>query len=102
MHSTALRSTDVLVAAAVVLVALAPASSFAGIRAGELSGTVTDVTGRGLPAAAVEARPVGVAGPIQTASTDSTGMFTLSAFELGAYDVTFSRFGFREVGCFRH
>ncbi len=97
MHSTSWRSAGVLLAAAVMLVVLRPVPGIAGVQVAELSGTVTDVTGRGLPGVAVQARPAGSAGPIKTASTDSTGMFTLSALEPGAYNVTFSRPGFREV-----
>ena len=97
MDSTSWRSAGMLVAAAVMLVVLRPVLGVAEVQAAELSGTVTDVTGGRLTGVAVEARPVGAAGPIQTASTDSTGMFTLSTLKPGVYDVTFSRPGFREV-----
>ena len=81
MYSKARRSADVLVAAAVVLVALAPASGVASIEAAELSGTVTDATGLALTGVVVEARPAGAVAPVQTALTDRTGMFTLSALD---------------------
>ena len=97
MYSKARRSADVLVAAAVVLVALAPASSVASIEAAELSGTVTDATGLALTGVVVEARPAGAVAPVQTALTDRTGMFTLSALEPGPCDVTFTLPGFNEV-----
>ena len=83
MYSKARRSADVLVAAAVVLVALAPASGVASIEAAELSGTVTDATGLALTGVVVEALPAGAVAPVQTALTDRTGMFTLSALEPG-------------------
>ena len=97
MYSKARRSADVLVAAAVVLVALAPASGVASIEAAELSGTVTDATGLALTGVVVEARPAGAVAPVQTALTDRTGMFTLSALEPGPCDVTFTLPGFNEV-----
>ena len=81
MDSTSWRSAGMLVAAAVMLVVLRPVLGVAEVQAAELSGTVTDVTGGRLTGVAVEARPVGAAGPIQTASTDSTGMFTLSTLQ---------------------
>ena len=36
-------------------------------------------------------------GPLRTASTDDVGTFALTALEPGAYDVTFTLPGFREV-----
>ena len=102
MHSKARRSADILVAAAVVLVALAPASGVASIQATELSGTVIDATGIALTGVVVKARPAGAVAPVQTALTDRTGMFTLGALEPGPYDVTFTLPGFNEVrarGC---
>ena len=97
MHSKARRSADILVAAAVVLVALAPASGVASIQATELSGTVIDATGIALTGVVVKARPAGAVAPVQTALTDRTGMFTLGALEPGPYDVTFTLPGFNEV-----
>ena len=97
MDSTAWHSPRRFLVTAAVLVVLTPASGAASMQAPELSGTVTDTTGRALLGVAVEARLAGVAGPVQAASTDSTGMFTLSELEPGAYDVTFTRPGFREV-----
>ena len=72
MDSTSWRSAGMLVAAAVMLVVLRPVLGVAEVQAAELSGTVTDVTGGRPTGVAVEARPVGAAGPIQTASCAKT------------------------------
>ena len=62
-----------------------------------LSGTVTDTTGLVLPGVTVEVLSAAGAGPLRTASTDVVGTFALTALEPGAYDVTFTLPGFREV-----
>ena len=97
MHTKARRSAGVLVAAAAVLISLAPASGASGMQAAELSGTVTDATGLALPGVNVEARPAAAGGQVRTAVTDGTGAFTLTALEPGAYDVTFTLAGFHDV-----
>ena len=62
-----------------------------------LSGTVTDTTGLVLPGVTVEVLSAAAAGPLRSVSTDGAGTFALTALEPGAYDVTFTLPGFREV-----
>ena len=62
-----------------------------------LSGTVTDTTGLVLPGVTVEVLSAAGAGPLRTTSTGGAGTFALTALEPGAYDVTFTLPGFREV-----
>ena len=92
--STAVRRTR-LVRTALLLVMAAPGIAIA--QDVVLSGTVTDATGRVLPRVIVEVRPAAAAGPLRTASTDDAGTFALTALAPGAYDVTFTLPGFREV-----
>ena len=80
---------------ALLLVMAAPGTAIA--QDVVLSGTVTDTTGLVLPGVTVEVLSAAGAGPLRTASTDDVGTFALTALEPGAYDVTFTLPGFREV-----
>ena len=95
MHTKARRSAGVFMAAA--LFSVATASGASGMQAAELSGTVSDATGLALPGVNVEARPAAADRQVRTAVTDITGVFTLTALEPGAYDVTFTLPGFHDV-----
>ena len=95
MYTKARRSAGVFMAAA--LFSVATASGASGMQAAELSGTVTDATGLALPGVNVEARPAAADRQVRTAVTDITGVFTLTALEPGAYDVTFTLPGFHDV-----
>ena len=98
MFSKMRIGANTLTAGVAVLVILTSASGVAALQAsGELSGRVTDARGVALIGVAVEARPTGAAGPVQAATTDSGGLFTLVGLEPGTYDVTFRLAGFREV-----
>ena len=98
MFSKVRIGANTLTAGVAVLVILTSASGVAALQApGELSGRVTDARGVALIGVAVEARPMGAAGPVQAATTDSGGLFTLGGLEPGTYDVTFRLAGFREV-----
>src|SRR5947209_15709405 len=70
---------------------LSPA--FAQVSA-ELSGTVTDQTGAGVPSARVGARNLDI-GLERTAMTDSSGHYEFSALALGRYEVLVIKLGFK-------
>ena len=98
-QGTTMRRTRT-VRTALLLVMAAPGTAVA--QDVVLSGTVTDTTGLVLPGVTVEVLSAAGAGPLRTASTDDVGTFALTALEPGAYDVTFTLPGFREVvrtGC---
>src|SRR5947209_713642 len=70
---------------------LSPA--FAQVSA-ELSGTVTDQTGAGVPSARVTARNLDI-GVERTGMTDSSGHYEFSALALGRYEVLVIKLGFK-------
>ena len=97
MQNPTRRSARLVAVAAAAVITLTPIVGVAANQTAEVSGTVTDATGLALPGVSVEAQPTRVAGPIRTATTDSTGVFTIAGLDPGAYDVTFTLPGFHEV-----
>ena len=77
-----------------VLAALALAPSGSAQEDGTISGTVRDATGAVLPGVTVEVRGTAAGGAIQTAITDVTGMFTITALQSGTYNVALTLPGF--------
>ena len=77
-----------------VLAALALAPSVSAQEDGTISGTVRDATGAVLPGVTVEVRGTAAGGAVQTAITDVTGMFTITALQSGTYNVAFTLPGF--------
>ncbi len=101
---TAPRPTDArnratrVVAGMAFLATVALGLGVATAQEAALSGTVTDTTGLNLPDVTVEVR-IASQDPraVDTALTDGTGRFTISALSPGTYDVTFALPGFRPV-----
>ena len=77
-----------------VLAALALAPSVSAQEDGTISGTVKDATGAVLPGVTVEVRSTAAGGAVQTAITDVTGMFTITALQSGTYNVALTLPGF--------
>ena len=94
-----MQRTNRAAASALLLLAAVAAPVAAGAQDAAISGTVTtvtDTTGLVLPGVTVEARSAS-GDPAGTAVTDGAGTFTISALPPGAYAVTFTLTGFREV-----
>ena len=77
-----------------VLAALALAPSVSAQEDGIISGTVRDATDAVLPGVTVEVRSTAAGGAVQTAITDVTGMFTITALQSGTYNVALTLPGF--------
>ena len=60
---------------------------------GTISGTVTDASGAGVGDAAVNARSLGT-GAVHTATTDTSGTYSIPNVPVGQYDVTVEKQGF--------
>ena len=87
------RQSTILITWA-VLAALALAPSVSAQEDGTISGTVRDATGAVLPGVTVEVRSTAAGGAVQTAITDVTGMFTITALQSGTYNVALTLPGF--------
>ncbi len=76
---------------AAILLVLAGASASA--QTGNISGTITDATGSGVPNATVKADNIETAA-VRTSSTDATGTYSIPNLGVGHYDVTVEKQGF--------
>jgi outer membrane receptor protein involved in Fe transport len=76
-----------------VLVLIISASAFAQFEKSTISGTVTDATGAVVPGAEVKVTSVNT-GSVRTATTNESGLFTLSNMAPDTYEVTVSQKGF--------
>jgi uncharacterized protein YfaS (alpha-2-macroglobulin family) len=63
---------------------------------GEITGTVTDLTGAVIPAATVDVRETS-SGKTRTAKTNATGQFSLSGLPAGDYKIQLASQGFRTI-----
>ena len=77
-----------------VLVLLAVTSSVSAQEDGTIAGKVVDATGAVLPGVTVDVRSAADGRTVQTAVTDVTGMFTITALQPGTYDVALTLPGF--------
>ena len=77
--------------------AWAPGGAHAELQPAALEGVVTDSTGLALPGVTVTARRTAGDGPDASTVTDAGGAFAIGGLPPGAYDVTFSLAGFRDV-----
>lgn len=82
-------------AAALMLVVLVPAVSFA--QSGGISGTVKDATGAVLPGVTVEAASPALIEKVRSASTDGQGQYRIVDLRPGTYTVTFTLPGLSSV-----
>ena len=88
-------STSMFWAAVLALVLLGFAkASFGQVDTGAIVGSVEDSTGAAVPGVTVTATHEGT-GIKHSASTDSSGEYTLSPLPLGFYTLTFERQGFK-------
>src|SRR5580698_6292779 len=81
------RTTLCLIAGVLLACATAYAQS------GSIAGTITDASGAGVPGAAVTAKNQATAS-VRTATTDSTGTYSIPNLTVGNYDLSVEKQGF--------
>src|SRR3984893_1792449 len=79
----------------VIMFAFVSATAFGQADTGSISGTVRDTTGGGGPDAKVSARNIETSVE-RSATTDSSGGYTIPSLPTGTYDVTISKTGFAD------
>src|ERR1700730_4715453 len=79
----------------VIMFAFVSATAFGQADTGSISGTVRDTTGGVVPDAKVSARNIETSVE-RSATTDSSGGYTIPSLPTGTYDVTISKTGFAD------
>ena len=88
------RLLSVAVAAALIVLAAAPAFAQGGATSSQIAGTVVDTSGGTIPGATIEAKNAATGGVFTSVST-SNGTFTIPAIPSGTYNVTVTLQGFK-------
>jgi hypothetical protein len=78
-----------------MLLLVFPASSLFAKVTGSISGSVRDPQGAIIPGTNVQLRNVQT-GVIQTVTTDSAGFYSFPALDVGSYEITFQKTGFKQ------